>query len=219
MREAAFYKAKNLKWTAEYFKSIVDAHANAILDLDIIPTDKIAIWLPDKAEKHVALLAAVHSGVTVIDVDQDAIQTVEDLRQFLKIAKCRAIYFDVTTSSLSCINLLRKAIPEFFYYDDTKGQYFHSKHFPELKYFIHTGFDLEMGCINFKNLYITDPLLKNNLAIVADEITDDTPAYAKAIKGSNGWEIGPIVTHKSLGDIPSFYFAKNLIQQEYFEGI
>ena len=29
--------------------------------------------------------------------------------------------------------------------DDTKGQYFHSKYFPELKYFIQTGFDIEIG--------------------------------------------------------------------------
>ena len=29
--------------------------------------------------------------------------------------------------------------------DDTMGQEFHSKYYPSLKHFIHTGFDLEFG--------------------------------------------------------------------------
>lgn len=29
--------------------------------------------------------------------------------------------------------------------DDQHGQLFHSKHFPKLRYFVHTGYDVEIG--------------------------------------------------------------------------
>lgn len=65
--------------------------------------------------QHVALMAAAISGFVVVDVNQDDIKTVEDLRSFLRLAKCKLIYFEKTTDDLNCIELLRKAIPEFYY--------------------------------------------------------------------------------------------------------
>ena len=37
------------------------------------------------------------------------------------------------------------AMIHYFIDDDTAGQFFHSKHFPSLTYFIQTGFDAEVG--------------------------------------------------------------------------
>ena len=86
----------------------------------------------------------------VADFDLN-ISTVHDLRKSLQLSKCKAIFFDPVSDTQSNLLLLRKAIPELYEYDDTHGQIFHSKHFPDLKYFIQTGFDAEMGKVSFTN--------------------------------------------------------------------
>ena len=85
-------------------------------------------------------------GMKVADFDLN-ISTVHDLRKSLQLSNCKAIFFDPVSETQSNLLLLRKAIPELYEYDDTHGQIFHSKHFPNLKYFIQTGFDAEMGTL------------------------------------------------------------------------
>lgn len=63
--------------------------------------------------------------------------------------------------------------------DDSYGQTFHSKHFPELQYFIHTGFDGEQGALQYKTLFVDDavgnPISKHS----AQHTADETPLYTK----------------------------------------
>lgn len=87
--------------------------------------------------------------------------------------------------------------------DDSHGQMFHSKYFPTLRYFIHTGFDVEngklgryvvrllsyglisgsnIGCLNFKSLMLPDPI-NSKLAQVEGSVNDDTPIYRRIKKG------------------------------------
>ena len=103
-----------------------------------------------------------------------AIDNVADLRNALKLANCKAIFFDPVTETQDNLLLLRKAIPEFYeckthqFYrhsfshihhilsvsdvdDDSHGQFFHSKYYPTLKYFVQTGFDNELGTLTICN--------------------------------------------------------------------
>lgn len=105
-----------------------------------------------------------------------------------------------------------------------------------MKYFIHTGFDNKPGCLNYKNIYVTDPLIENSLIDAYAAVTDETAAYVKASKGNyinlivnnicysfnigaNGWQLGKLVNHKDLLSQSSWYFAKNITDKQYFEGI
>eukprot|EP01041_Mallomonas_annulata_P010748 gene10748-22457_t len=142
MREAVRYTNKNMKWSAGDLKKQIEAHANALIEYGFTNGENVALWHKDGAEKHVTFLAAAKIGLKVVDIDT-SINTVPDLRQALSIANCKAIVFEPQTDTTDNLLLLRKAIPEFFFYDDTYGQPFHSKHFPKLEMFIHTGFDLE----------------------------------------------------------------------------
>lgn len=121
--------------------------------------------------QQISFLAAAKIGAKVVDIDTN-IGTVGEVRDVLKTIKAKALIFDPVTDQQDNLLLLRKSIPEFFECestlpydpkfifsnyrirwpllpqhvdDDSAGQFFHSKHFPTLKYFIHTGFDIEMG--------------------------------------------------------------------------
>ena len=51
MREAVRYGKNNMKWTAADMKMYVDAHANALIEHRFYAGDKIALWVPESAEK------------------------------------------------------------------------------------------------------------------------------------------------------------------------
>lgn len=66
--------------------------------------------------------------------------------------------------------------------DDEEGQLFHSKHFPTIKSFFHTGFDLERGAYNYKELFLPHPI-DNYVVLGESAISDDTPFYTKITQG------------------------------------
>ena len=95
------------------------------------------------------------------------------------------------------------------------GQEFHSKHFPELKYFIHTGFDVEFGCLTYKSLFLKDPMV-NHIDNIASTLTDNLPIYACADGNSNNNKLNWI-NQKDALTTPTFDFVNNIIKKQYFE--
>jgi len=211
-REAVRYTDKNMKWTAANVKMYADAHANALLEHGFQFGDTVGVWLPDGAEKHITLLAAAQMGMKVVDFDPK-ISTVADLRAALGQAQCRALFFDPVNATQDKLLLLRKAIPEFYHFDDTYGQGFHSKHYPNLQYFVHTGFDLEMGCLNYKSLFLRDPEVSSVEASKA-KLSDDLPLYAKG--SANGGDLA-WTAQKDVLSAAEWGFADKFIKKEYFE--
>lgn len=63
--------------------------------------------------QHTTLLASLKIGMKVADVEPN-INAVKDIREFLKVSNCKAIFFDPVTEIQDNLLLLRKAIPEFY---------------------------------------------------------------------------------------------------------
>lgn len=141
--------------------------------------------------------------------------------------------------------------------DDSHGQFFHSKHFPSLKFFIHLGFDNELGeymlclkaflcvnnffdnlgCLNFKELFLRSPPT-SYVNQLAPTISDDAALYVEVKKGTFfsitlvlflnneknramfvGGNVSSASSHKNVLDLPSWSFAKKIINNEYFEAV
>lgn len=216
MREAVKYTSiKNGKWTATELKTKVDAHANGLLDIGINSGDTIGIWMDECPERHVSLLACAKAGLKVADIDT-SICTVPAIREALALAKCNAIIFHPVTEKMNSLLLLRKAIPELYYYEDEYGQFFHSKHFPELKFFIQTGFDKECGCLNYKYVKLPNPV--NSMCDVTMAATkDDTPLYFKITGSGEKATAGALMTHGAVAKEGTWPFFDKLTKNEYFE--
>lgn len=216
-REAVRYMEANVKWTASEFKGYADAHANALLEHGFTTGDTIAVWLPDSAEKHITLIAAAKIGLKIVDIDMK-VSGVKELRNVLSQANAKALFFEPTTPTSDNLLLLRKAIPEFFYYDDSYGQEFHSKYFPSLKWFVHTGFDIELGCLNYRSLFLKNPM-KCAVSSHISSLKDDLPLYAMSDPSSNSSvSLKWINQGNALANGgESWKFANNLINKEYFE--
>jgi hypothetical protein len=97
-----------------------------------------------------------------------------------------------------------------------KGGWFHSKYYPDLKYFIHTGFDVEKGCLNYKGMFLKNPEVSKVLGTSA-ALTDSLPFYTKITTGKNGIEVSVTKTHGECGDVKSLEFIRNVTNNKYFE--
>ena len=215
MREAVRYTKGNVKVTADEFNKYAESHANALFEYGLVTGDSVAVWMTESQEKHVTLLAAAKLGLKVVEFDA-SINSMEDLRAALSMAEAKTIIFDPISGDVDQLMLLRKAIPEFFEYDDTYGQPFHSKYFPHLKYFIQTGFDIEIGCLNYKHCFLPNSTTDY---VGASTIKDSTPLHMSVTKkgDGSGIEASKTVSHKDALGLPSYLFAKNLADKTYFE--
>lgn len=113
--------------------------------------------------------------------------------------------------------LLRKSIPELYHFDDSNAQQmFHSKYYPALKYFIQTGFDQQVGCLNYKHMKVTDPVV-SLVDATAEKTTNTTPLYFKITASGAKVSAGPLLTHDQVLSSGSWPFASKLINREYIE--
>lgn len=176
----------------------------------------ICVFLIISLIQHVTLLAAAKAGYKVADMDTN-LRTVAQVREALKLAECKAILFHPMTETQDNLLLLRKSIPELFYFDDTcTEQMFHSKYFPKLKYFISTGFDQEVGCLNYKYMKLPDPTT-SYVDLAAEKTADATPLYFKIGVQDGAVKAGPVLTHGQVLKDSNWLFASKLIAREYVE--
>lgn len=59
------------------------------------------------------MLAAAKAGFRIVDVDP-SITTVADVRSFLTMSNCKALFFQPVSETSNNLLTLRKAIPEFY---------------------------------------------------------------------------------------------------------
>jgi len=215
MREAVRYEDKNMKWTAAYLRAQVVSQANALVDLEYQKGDSIAVWFPESAERHVTMLAAAMIGLRLFEIDRN-IDNFKQVREFLTASQCRSLFFKPYDGEQDNLMLLRRAIPEFFEYDDAQGQLFHSKHFPALHYFIQSGIELEPGCLPYYSMFLPNPT--DELALAAAAAVDDAaPFYTYISKDNEGVKISPTLTRAQVLDHPNWAFAKRVMDWQYFE--
>jgi len=220
MREAVHYKRSNKKWTASEFQAHGDGHANALLEYKFPLGDRLLLFLPESWEKHTVMWAALRAGYHIIDCHPSTVANYEDMRKVLKLAQCKSIYFDVESESKDNMELLRKTIPEYFHYDDTYGQMFHSKYFPTMKYFFHTGFEQELGAVKLDSIYLNVPS-QPYINFRDPDVSENAPLYTQIIKGKEGgdFELVPSLTQKEVFNHEKWHFLKKISNQEFFEVI
>lgn len=190
--------------------------------------------------QHVLFLAAAKAGLKVVEMDV-SITSVQDVREALRLSQPKAIYVQKQFGNTDYLLVLRKSIPELFYCmlpylislrsfdclanmihilllldDDSGGQLFHSKYFPNLRFFVHTELDNEIGALNFNSLFLRDPPV-SYVKAAAEATKDDTPLYSAITKGSKGVQQTPFVPHGEVLKLPAWSFANKVVESVYFE--
>lgn len=199
--------------------------------------DTLALWLPESAEKHVILTAALQGGWKVVDIDTK-INSVPELREALKAASdagASSLYF-FPQKDVDHILLLRKSIPEFFHcnflsqlfifkyafinlfsfflVDDTAGHYFHSKHFPSLKLFIQCGLQNETGCVNFRELFLPT---SSFVEAKKGDVKETDVAYEAITLDGGKVKKTKALTYGEVLTSSNYKFLDKILKKEYAE--
>lgn len=161
------------------------------------------------------MTAAAMLGLKIFEVMPSEVKSTADLRQALSLSGCKALFFAPHSADADNLMLLRKAVPEFYHYDDEYGHSFHSKNFPNLKLFIQTGKDIEPGCLNYNNQFLpSKPALVD---AVIPKLSDDMPLFSTISKKNDSMVASPLLSQSKVTDSVSWKFAQNIIKKQYFE--
>jgi len=133
-------------------KSYSDALASGLLELGLKKNSTIVSILPATyAELHTLQLACSRGGFILHSLPEGMTDP-KVIGRVLKETKASAIFTVDATEKTSYITLLQSIIEELDTYDERKGLLLESETFPELKYCVHTGFDIIRGFTCFKHI-------------------------------------------------------------------
>eukprot|EP00611_Tribonema_gayanum_P017909 TRINITY_DN3087_c0_g1_i1.p1 TRINITY_DN3087_c0_g1~~TRINITY_DN3087_c0_g1_i1.p1 ORF type:complete len:257 (+),score=54.02 TRINITY_DN3087_c0_g1_i1:68-838(+) len=214
MKDTVRFTKHNRLWTRAELKLQSEALATGWYDLGCRTGDAVAIWLPDYAEKIACQLAAAIGGYKIVIVDP-ALDRVEHFDKVLFETGARiAVVTEKHNESL------KKAIPEMEFYaanHDFSGRHFRSRRFTKLRFCSHTGFDLESGFLQFRNMLVyhmdISPIPQLQAAI-----TDDSPLSVTYSEKNGEAVAGPTVSHKDvLAKESSWAVVASILNKEYVE--
>ncbi len=213
LKDTYTFSKHDRKWTREEVSKHSEALAAGLLDLGCKPGDKMAIWLPDYAEKVSCQLAAARAGMMVVCVDPSS-NSVEDFSTVLSDTNPRIVFVQDHHAEN-----LKEAIPEMEWYatmHDFTGKPFRSRKFSALRYCVQTGSEGIPGMYQYFNmlLYNLDP---SPLSTVQDGINDDMPLSLTYTSVGGKLKQGKVVTHKGVlnRDEPSWNLITDALAKKH----
>ncbi len=213
LKDSFTFRKHDRKWTREEVSKHSEALAAGLLDLGCKPGDKMALWLPDYAEKVACQLAAARIGMIAVCVNPSSI-SVEDFSTVLGDTNPRIVFVQDRHA-----DNLKEAIPEMEWYatmHDFTGKPFRSRKFSALRYCVQTGSEGVPGMYQFINmlLYNPDP---STLSAIQDNINDDMPLSLTYTAVGGKLKQGKVVIHKDVlrGDEPSWSMVTDALAKKH----
>lgn len=211
MKEAVQYPDGKEKWTRKAVKLAADGLAAGFLDLGLKPGDTILAWLgKDVVDLHITQFAAAKAGITLAVADENISK--DALAKVLKETGAKMLIYADFNGHTDNTAVLESIIPELAEYDDATGWPFRSRSFPNLRFLVHTGFDIIQGVENLKHIFLPMDPMRGPLVTVQAKVDDSTPLYlpidADGSKGSvmshadvlkkNAWPVVASVVSKKF---------------------
>ncbi len=214
LKDSFTFSKHDRKWTREEVSKHSEALAAGLLDLGCKPGDKMALWLPDYAEKVACQLAAARIGMIVVSVNPSS-SSMEAFSTVLGDTNPRIVFIQDGHA-----NNLKEAIPEMEWYaamHDFTGKPFRSRKFSALRYCVQTGSEHVPGMYQFFNmlLYNADP---SSVSAIQDKINDDMPLSLTYTATAGGkLKVGRVRTHKDIlrGDEPSWSMVSDALAKKH----
>jgi hypothetical protein len=176
------FGAQNFNWTIKEFDTYTTAFAYGLLEQGLTPGDKLLLWLDSEnsAELAVAQVAAMKSGLSVVNVDHT--DEVEHIGDALEASGASVLLVSPHTrldGNNQRANLLLDLVPELA--SAYPGERVLFSNFPNLKNIIHTGHVSIRGTTKFKESMLYTNKSLTNLRIPGP--SEDALAMECYIKG------------------------------------
>lgn len=193
-REALVVKHQEVRLTyAELYERATEL-ARALLALGLQPGDRVGIWSPNNMEWVLTQFATAQAGLILVNINP-AYRTAE-LDYAVRAVGCRALVLAPSFKSSDYVGMMKALLPGG---DWAGGGKVRSDTYPELRFLIQLGTDLQPGFMSFDGLCesgrAADP---GPLEAVQGRLDPDQPINIQFTSGTTGLPKGATLTHFNI---------------------
>ena len=192
--EAVVVPHQNIRWTYREFDERVTHLAAGLLNLGMLPGDRIGIWSQNCAEWVLTQFATARAGLILVNINPAYRRT--ELEYVLDKVQCSALILAPAFKSSDYIAILQEVVPEIH---RAKPAELRSDRLPNLKHVIRLGAEKTPGMLNFDDLLATPQgSERDQLDKIAAGLQFDDPVNIQFTSGTTGAPKGATLTHHNI---------------------
>jgi fatty-acyl-CoA synthase len=189
--EALVSFGQAIRLTYAELKGQADHLAAGLLQLGLVPGNRIGIWSPNRAEWAVVQFAAAKAGLILVNINP-AYQ-VRELEHVLRTAGCQALVTATRFKSSHYLGMIASLVPEVFRAKRPTA----SERLPELRHVIVLDELEEPGCLSYRDLLRLGERAGTD-ALARVPVQCDDPYNIQFTSGTTGLPKGVTLSHHNL---------------------
>ncbi|MCG5534733.1 AMP-binding protein [Ectothiorhodospira mobilis] len=186
--------AHDVRWTWQALDHQVTALAAAFLDLGLVPGDRVALWLMNRAEWTLSLLAAARVGMIAVNINPGARRG--ELQRFLNLVQVRALIIQPVFKTSDYVAMVQELVPD---RDRQPGAALQTPAVPDLRQVIQAGEEEVPGMHRFMDLLETaSPEAQERVEALSALVDFDAPVNIQFSNATGGEAAGTTLTHHNI---------------------
>lgn len=186
--------AHGVRWTWKALDHQVTALAAAFLDLGLVPGDRVALWLMNRAEWTLSLLAAARVGMIAVNINPGARRA--ELQRFLNLVQARALIIQPVFKTSDYVAMVQELVPD---RDRQPGAALQTPAVPDLRQVIQAGEEAVPGMHRFVELLENaSPEAQERVEALSAAVDFDDPVNIQFSNATGGEAAGTTLTHHNI---------------------
>jgi fatty-acyl-CoA synthase len=182
---------QKIRWTYAELNALADRLGAGLLQLGLVPGDRLGIWSPNRAEWTVVQFAAAKAGLILVNINPA--YRVFELEHVLKTAGCKALVTAARFKSSHYLDMIASLVPEL----PCGERPISCERLPELRHVIVLDQQEELGYLTYSDLLARGERVGTH-ALSAIIVQCDDPYNIQFTSGTTGLPKGVTLSHHNL---------------------
>jgi fatty-acyl-CoA synthase len=190
-RDALVSFAQKIRWTYAQLKRQADQLAAGLLEIGLVPGDRLGIWSPNRAEWAVVQFAAAKAGLILVNINPA--YRVFELEHVLRAAACQALVTAAYFKSSRYLDMIASLAGEL-----ARGERpIACERLPDLRHVIVLDQQEGTGYLTYRDLLARGEHAGSH-AVSAIDVQCDDPCNIQFTSGTTGLPKGVTLSHHNL---------------------